>query len=441
MTSTALQTYDQHSGALTLAQAQGQYNALVEFTKSVLKDGLDYGKVPGVSKPSLLKPGAEKLATLYRLRPSFELVTSREDWDGGFFYYHYRCKLTRDGEFMGEAEGSCNTKEKKYRYRNAERVCPNCGKPTIIKGKAEFGGGYICFAKKGGCGAKFKEGDAAIEGQEVGQVENPEIYDTVNTVQKMAQKRALVAAVLITTGASEFFTQDVEDLQVVNVEYAPASAVVQQEAKAAPAQAAPQVRHADVTREVAQAAGVQPQQSQGNPVNAEALKRVRDMAARVQKYGEARVEEILGTYDWQNDMTAAAAVYADLKQFGLDQAALEAAKAPQAQQGDVVEGQFTPDAPVSGPLTTDQIGKLQAAAKGAGADTSEKRAALWAWILQRPEPVGTTSLTSQDAVDILQYLVTCNPEQRAQALGEALGTFKVATGTDAAQGDADDLPF
>ena len=82
-----------------------------------------------------------------------------------------------------------------------------------------------------------------------------------------------------------------------------------------------------------------------------------------------------------------------------------------------------------------------AAAKGAGADTSEKRAALWAWILQRAEPVGTTSLTSQDAVDILQYLVTCNPEQRAQALGEALGTFKVATGTDAAQGDADDLPF
>ena len=214
---------------------------------------------------------------------------------------------------------------------------------------------------------------------------------------------------------------------------------------AAPAaHAAPQARHADVTREVAQAAGVQPQQPQqpqGNPVNAEALKRVRDMAARVQKYGEARVEEILGTYDWQNDMTAAAAVYADLKQFGLDQAALEAAKAPQAQQGDVVEGQFTPDAPVPGPLTTDQIGKLQAAAKGAGADTSEKRAALWAWILQRAEPVGTTSLTSQDAVDILQYLVTCNPEQRAQALGEALGTFKVATGPETAQGDTDDLPF
>jgi hypothetical protein len=33
----------------------------------------------------------------------------------------------------------------------------------------------------------------------------------VNTIQKMAQKRALVAATLISTSASEFFTQDVED--------------------------------------------------------------------------------------------------------------------------------------------------------------------------------------------------------------------------------------
>jgi hypothetical protein len=33
----------------------------------------------------------------------------------------------------------------------------------------------------------------------------------VNTIQKMAQKRALVAATLLATSASEFFTQDVED--------------------------------------------------------------------------------------------------------------------------------------------------------------------------------------------------------------------------------------
>ncbi|MFB2835053.1 hypothetical protein [Floridanema evergladense] len=41
---------------------------------------------------------------------------------------------------------------------------------------------------------------------------NPRIYDAVNTICKMAQKRSLVAAVLIATGASEFFTQDLEDI-------------------------------------------------------------------------------------------------------------------------------------------------------------------------------------------------------------------------------------
>src|SRR5436305_40562 len=38
------------------------------------------------------------------------------------------------------------------------------------------------------------------------------IADQVNTIQKMAQKRSLVAAVLIAVNASEFFTQDVEDM-------------------------------------------------------------------------------------------------------------------------------------------------------------------------------------------------------------------------------------
>ena len=43
------------------------------------------------------------------------------------------------------------------------------------------------------------------------RVPNPDVADVVNTIQKMAQKRALVAATLIATSASEFFTQDVED--------------------------------------------------------------------------------------------------------------------------------------------------------------------------------------------------------------------------------------
>jgi hypothetical protein len=43
------------------------------------------------------------------------------------------------------------------------------------------------------------------------RIPNPDVADVVNTIQKMAQKRALVAATLIATSASEFFTQDMED--------------------------------------------------------------------------------------------------------------------------------------------------------------------------------------------------------------------------------------
>lgn len=192
--------------------------------------------------------------------------------------------------------------------------------------------------------------------------------------------------------------------------------------------AAPQqgARRADVTREIQQAAGTPAHTTQPAPQapNATALQRVRDMAQRVQQYGAERVEEILGRHDWQSDMSAAAAAYSDLKDFGLEQAALLKAReqAQPAPQEDVQDAQFTPDPT---PITNDQIGQLQSAAKGMNADSSEIRAAVWAWILQRPEPVNTTVLTAQDAADVLAYLAKCSPEQRIQATAEAMRVFDI----------------
>src|ERR1019366_4062338 len=92
------------------------------------------------------------------------------------------------------------------------RMCPTCGKTgTVIKGKQEYGGGWLCFAKKGGCGAKFPFNDKRIQDQNVGDVPNPDIADLVNTLEKMADKRALVAATLLATGCSDIFTPDLED--------------------------------------------------------------------------------------------------------------------------------------------------------------------------------------------------------------------------------------
>ncbi len=213
--------------ALTVQQASERYNVLVEYTKTVMVRDQDYGTIPGVAKPCLYKAGAEKLSSLFGLAPAFELIEKREDWVGKetngepLFYYFYKCKLYRGGELVGEADGSCNSWEKKYRYRDGKRKCPKCGGEFIITGKAEYGGGFLCFAKKGGCGAKFPNGDKAITEQSIASVPNPDIPEVINTVQKMAQKRALVAAVLIACNASAFYTQDVEDMRTIDVDYEP----------------------------------------------------------------------------------------------------------------------------------------------------------------------------------------------------------------------------
>jgi hypothetical protein len=204
--------------ALTVEEAVQRHNMLRQYVRQTLHEGVDFGAIPGAGqKPTLLKPGAEKLCTIFGLSKHFDIIERIEDWSGEahggepFFYYLYRCRLTR-GEFLiAEADGSCNSRESKYRYRKGERTCPACSQATIIKGKAEYGGGWVCFKKKGGCGAQYPDGDPAIESQQAGRVINPDICDSVNTIQKMAAKRALVAACLLAVNASEFFTQDVED--------------------------------------------------------------------------------------------------------------------------------------------------------------------------------------------------------------------------------------
>lgn len=182
--------------------------ALVQEVMSrVMKDGEHYGKIPGCGdKPALLKAGAEKLGMTFRIRPQFQI--DERDLGRGHREYSIKCILS-DGT---EGVGSCSTMESKYRYRGGERKCPECGKATIIKGKAEYGGGWLCFAKKGGCGAKFAENDLSITEQQVGKVEHDNPADFYNTCLKMGKKRAHVDAIITATACSDIFTQDVEEM-------------------------------------------------------------------------------------------------------------------------------------------------------------------------------------------------------------------------------------
>lgn len=202
---------------MSMQTALARRRAIVEFVQAIMIKGTDYGVIPGTNnKEVLYKPGAEKLVTFFGLSVRFEPVTIVEDWTGEkhngepFFFYHYTCELYRNGNLVGSGEGSCNSWEQKYRWRNQDRTCPKCGQATIIKNS--YGPGWLCYRKKGGCNSKFQDGDQEIESQDVSKVPNPNIGDQVNTILKMSQKRSLVAAVLITVNASEFFTQDLEDL-------------------------------------------------------------------------------------------------------------------------------------------------------------------------------------------------------------------------------------
>lgn len=160
-----------------------QMQAIVQKT---LKQGHDFGEVPGTSKPTLLKPGGEKICMLFGLNPEYEFLQTTEDYDKEFFSYNIRCTLFRNGQPVAQGVGSCNSKEKKYRFINVDTI------PENYMGASES------FTDKYGR-TKYK-------------INNPDICSLVNTILKMAKKRAFIDAVLQVASLSEVFTQDLEDM-------------------------------------------------------------------------------------------------------------------------------------------------------------------------------------------------------------------------------------
>lgn len=168
--------------ANTMAKIQQMQNVV----QKTLKKGHDFGEVPGTSKPTLLKPGGEKICMLFGLNPEYEFLQTTEDYDKEFFSYNIRCTLFRNGQPVAQGVGSCNSKEKKYRFINVDEI------PENYIGQSEQ------ITDKYGR-TKYK-------------INNPDICSLVNTILKMAKKRAFIDAVLQVASLSEVFTQDVEDM-------------------------------------------------------------------------------------------------------------------------------------------------------------------------------------------------------------------------------------
>ena len=146
------------------------HKAAAELIRDALEPDRDFGIIPRTQKPTLLKPGAERLCVAFGLVPRLEVLEHEVDHDRrvewssrsdsgvsrGLYRYVIRCVLTRDGVEVGSGLGSCSTMESKY-------------------------------------------------------IRDPRSSE--NTVVKMAGKRALVAAVLSTLALSDRFTQDLDDAE------------------------------------------------------------------------------------------------------------------------------------------------------------------------------------------------------------------------------------
>lgn len=226
---TAIVRREDHYDGLTMVveptEAMQRLQKLREFISQVMVEGEDYGNIPDLDKKNLSKSGAEKLAEVYGFAAEIVPTESVKDWERGFFYFEYKVRLTsrKDGTFVGEGIGSCNSRESKYagRWVQESEVPSYLDKSTL---KSRTASEWLWASKlpagvdKEGLPvqwrkSKKKGSDYPVYQYTVTtyQVPNEDICSLVNNIQKMGKKRAYVDAVISATRSSGILTQDMED--------------------------------------------------------------------------------------------------------------------------------------------------------------------------------------------------------------------------------------
>jgi len=147
--------------SVDVSEVRGTMDKISQFQGVVqkqLRQNHDYGVLPGTPKPTLLKPGAEKIIMLLGLRSEFEIIDSTRDWDNGFFQYQVRCSLYKGETLITQGLGAANNREKKWLKQDP--------------------------------------------------------YSIDNTILKMARKRSLTDGALTVGSLSDIFSQDLEDMDL-----------------------------------------------------------------------------------------------------------------------------------------------------------------------------------------------------------------------------------
>ena len=137
------------SFAIAVDEAVQRVEAKRDFYNRVMRPGEHYGPIPGTKaregeekpKDVLFKAGAELLLANMALQAEFSdadepTIDYGEEGREGLIRYRRVCRIFRqtgpheeDRMQVARAEGSCSSRETKYRWRNEDRLCPVCGKP------------------------------------------------------------------------------------------------------------------------------------------------------------------------------------------------------------------------------------------------------------------------------------------------------------------------
>lgn len=162
--------------------------AVREYVAKTLQKDRDYGVIPGTKKPTLLKPGAERVCNGFGLTPKFDTMDAEVDHDR-VVKWSKRSKVWRN-QFDGDRSFDWKMEDGEsiglYRYvvrctlthrESGQVIADACGSASTLEAK---------------------------------YVDRPR--ECENTVLKMASKRAYIAATLLAIGLSDQFTQDMEDM-------------------------------------------------------------------------------------------------------------------------------------------------------------------------------------------------------------------------------------
>jgi hypothetical protein len=207
-----------------MEKGQARIRTIME---KLLVAGEDYGRVPGIAKPFLHQPGAEKLANFYgfAVRQEVERLVRKVGDDPSVPPYAFIVKSfvhlgDFDGPVVATGSGEANPFEEKYHYRNVTPACPQCGlSGTLTKRKspAAMVGKFTCanWGGKPGCGTTFEPSDPRLTPGGKEATPDNDLYGLAETILAMAAKRSHVAAVRRATGTSGLFTQDSDSPSVI----------------------------------------------------------------------------------------------------------------------------------------------------------------------------------------------------------------------------------